>query len=77
MWPFNYTVMLLLNPVTYLYMDKENSNQDLIVDTNYGQVLGTTDISRNGREFFSFLGIPYAKPPIGNLRYAVISKNLI
>ncbi|ODM98280.1 Venom carboxylesterase-6 [Orchesella cincta] len=40
-----------------------------IVQTNYGQVIGRELYSRNGRVFNGYLGIPYAKPPIDNLRF--------
>ncbi|RZC40159.1 juvenile hormone esterase [Asbolus verrucosus] len=40
-----------------------------IVKTNYGPVIGLTQTSRYGRDFMSFRGIPYAKPPVGELRF--------
>lgn len=42
-----------------------------IVTVENGVLEGTTMQSRNGREFFAFQGIPYAKPPLGNLRFQV------
>lgn len=41
----------------------------LIVETRTGRVLGTTLTSRSGRKFAAFLGIPYARPPIGTRRF--------
>ena len=35
-----------------------------------GQVRGTLEKSQNGRLFSQFVGIPYAQPPIGKLRFA-------
>ncbi|KAG1653307.1 Acetylcholinesterase [Nymphon striatum] len=43
---------------------KEN---DLLVQTSYGSVKGELTTTRN---VASFLGIPYAKPPIGDKRFA-------
>ncbi|XP_076643314.1 esterase E4-like [Halictus rubicundus] len=34
-----------------------------------GHVLGTTIRTRNGRQIFAFLGIPYAEAPLKNLRF--------
>lgn len=41
------------------------------VNTRLGPIRGTTMLSRNGYKFNAFLGIPYAKPPIGELRFRV------
>lgn len=45
--------------------------QNPIVRTSLGRVEGTKKLSRAGREFFAFYGVPYAKPPVGELRFTV------
>ncbi|XP_037028874.1 esterase B1-like [Bradysia coprophila] len=45
------------------------SGATIIVDTNYGPLRGHQRKSAVGEKFFSFRGIPYAKPPIGDLRF--------
>lgn len=42
-----------------------------IVTTEQGDVLGSVRINRKGGEFYSFMSIPYAKPPVGELRFMV------
>uniref|UniRef100_A0A2H8TEY6 Carboxylic ester hydrolase n=2 Tax=Melanaphis sacchari TaxID=742174 RepID=A0A2H8TEY6_9HEMI len=41
---------------------------DNILNLSQGKIKGNIFKSRNGREFQAFQGIPYAKPPIGDLR---------
>jgi len=36
-----------------------------------GVIKGQILKSRNGRSYYSYTGIPYAKPPIGELRFKV------
>nr|XP_019531286.2 esterase B1-like isoform X2 [Aedes albopictus] len=45
------------------------SSQNLIIDTKYGPVRGTSRKSLLGQEYLSFQGIPYAKAPVGELRF--------
>ena len=47
-----------------------------VVMTKEGPVQGATSYSREGRKFYKFLGIPYAAPPVGELRFEVSSVNL-
>jgi carboxylesterase 2 len=35
-----------------------------------GQILK----SRNGRPYYSYTGVPYAKPPVGELRFEVFNE---
>ncbi len=43
----------------------------LVTIPSLGQVRGSHMTSAGGRQFFAFRGVPYAKPPIGNLRFKV------
>lgn len=42
-----------------------------VVKTSDGHLKGATGTNIDGGRFYSFLGIPYAKPPIGALRFKV------
>ena len=42
-----------------------------IVNTESGKLQGLLQLSRDGKQFASFYGIPYAEPPIRQLRFAV------
>lgn len=45
-----------------------------IVKIKLGQLRGTVNEDVNGESYYSFKGIPYAKPPVGKLRFKVINK---
>lgn len=45
------------------------ANDHPIVETCSGKVRGFKSISRSGRNYFAFTGIPYAKAPVGELRF--------
>lgn len=38
-----------------------------------GKIVGEISKTRNGRDVYSFRGIPYAEPPVGILRYVYSS----
>lgn len=42
-----------------------------IVKISAGHLLGTTKKSIEGYTYHAFKGVPYAKPPIGKLRFEV------
>ncbi|KAH9514795.1 Pyrethroid hydrolase Ces2a [Bulinus truncatus] len=41
-----------------------------VVHTPFGRLKGQEKTAQNGKTYFAFLGIPYAKPPVGKLRFA-------
>lgn len=50
---------------------EEEQQQDPFVITESGMIQGFTMRTVKGRRIFAFTGIPYAVPPIGQLRYYV------
>nr|AAF14517.1 alpha E7 esterase [Haematobia irritans irritans] len=45
------------------------TNETHIVDTEYGKIKGVKRLTVYDDSFYSFEGIPYAKPPVGELRF--------
>lgn len=45
--------------------------EEIIVKTKSGLVKGFKIASHYDYKYFNFLGIPYAKPPVGELRFKV------
>lgn len=45
--------------------------EKLTVEVEEGSLKGTTRTDINGRTIYGFQGIPYAKPPVGELRFKV------
>nr|XP_024218966.1 esterase FE4 [Halyomorpha halys]XP_024218967.1 esterase FE4 [Halyomorpha halys] len=59
-----------LQKVTFLlFLAGSLAENPLIVDTSTGKVRGYKMTSRSGRKFLAFSGVPYAKPPVGPLRF--------
>lgn len=58
--------------LTFHFHKMSESN---VVKTNYGPVRGLLRKSVVGEEYLSFRGIPYGKPPIGELRFRVSDSN--
>ena len=54
-----------------LYLTTIACGQQVEVDTKYGVVVGHAVELTSGTTINSFLGIPYAKPPTGDLRWQV------
>ncbi|XP_062123471.1 esterase B1-like [Drosophila sulfurigaster albostrigata] len=48
---------------------RQTTNETVIADTEYGKVRGVKRLSTYDVPYFSFEGIPYAQPPIGELRF--------
>lgn len=45
------------------------------MDISQGRIVGVESPLPNGKSFLSFQGIPYAQPPVGELRFKVIYFN--
>ena len=45
--------------------------ESLVTIPNLGQIRGLQMTSASGTIFYAYRGIPYAKPPIGELRFRV------
>ncbi|OWF56350.1 cholinesterase 1-like isoform X2 [Mizuhopecten yessoensis] len=54
---------------TFLFSFCTCGNQNPIRRTKYGRVRGFTETVYDGKKVEKYLGIPYAKPPIGELRF--------
>lgn len=61
----NFFVLILFLFLVYSKADSP------IVKTSLGTILGTLKQSDEGRDYASFEGIPYAKPPVDDLRFKV------
>uniref|UniRef100_A0A8D9BNT5 Carboxylic ester hydrolase n=1 Tax=Cacopsylla melanoneura TaxID=428564 RepID=A0A8D9BNT5_9HEMI len=54
----------------FAFPDLDRNMSTKVVNVSYGSLKGLEKISKyDGTKYLSFQGIPYAKPPIGNLRF--------
>lgn len=67
--------VIVIVPILGITVAEDNVNySDQVINTKYGPVKGMKLLSKyDGKEFYSYKGIPYAKPPVGELRYKVVS----
>lgn len=49
--------------------------ESIVITLPKGKIDGSINISKNNVTFYSYIGIPFAAPPIGKLRFQV-SKSL-
>lgn len=61
-------ISLLLHFLSIVHLYGING---VILDTKQGLLKGETLLSRDGRAFYAFYKIPYAEPPLGDLRFKV------
>ena len=65
------TIVLYLGPEWFMPSLRDQRIQNSpFVHTPNGDLIGTTLTSRNGRAILAFRRIPYAVPPINDLRYS-------
>lgn len=63
--------------LAYLYNPFRGAGKSPIVNTSFGKVVGSISLSRTGKEFYTYLGLPYALPPIGEKRFEVTFNGII
>ncbi|XP_056635865.1 juvenile hormone esterase-like isoform X1 [Diorhabda sublineata] len=61
--------MYVTSNLVYISLIFLNVNADILVNIPNGTILGRQEYSQRGITFYAFQQIPYAKPPIGNLRF--------
>jgi carboxylesterase type B len=44
---------------------------EVTVDVAHGSLRGKQSTAKSGFKYYSFKGVPYAKPPVGRLRFKV------
>lgn len=64
---FAWTGIKLFIDECYRYFYRE----EIVVKTKSGLVKGFKIVSNFDYSYFNFIGIPYAKPPVGDLRFMV------
>lgn len=65
-WLFKFFVLTCLC-VSTLYCEDDRPEANI----KQGHIKGIYQKTKNGREFSAFMSIPYAEPPIGELRFKV------
>lgn len=66
------TVLLLLLVASVTTAGTANEDGDVVtIETRQGSLKGLIQQAGSTRNYFSFRGIPYAMPPVGDLRFKV------
>lgn len=65
------TVLITLIAVFVRNYTNPNRLRAPILEISTGKVEGVISPSRDGRNFYEYLGIPFAKPPVSLLRFEV------
>ena len=63
------TCAIIIAPIFILAEVKENQRSP-VVQTKSGAVVGKIETLPHGKSVHEYLGIPYAEPPVGELRFA-------
>lgn len=66
----HWTCLVLLSlSLQSLTKEQFDRNEEIVVRTRSGKVAGKSKRTETGREVVSYLGIPFATPPVGDLRF--------
>ncbi|CAH2238147.1 jg22075 [Pararge aegeria aegeria] len=63
---------LSLIPLLFLVAIVRSQQPNPLVRVNNGILQGTWKVSTNGRNYASFMGVPYARPPVGKYRFRLM-----
>ncbi|XP_062575626.1 liver carboxylesterase 1-like [Saccostrea cucullata] len=61
--------IFLLSILTASSQSDDGEPKSVVIETPSGPVRGYQEFVKNDRSVYRFIGIPYAKPPVGNLRF--------
>lgn len=62
---------ILLHLLCLIAVARGDDLNETVVETRAGKLRGLIDKTVLGDDFYAFKGIPYAKPPVGQLRFQV------
>nr|CAD7193843.1 unnamed protein product [Timema douglasi] len=65
---YGFSIAIFIHLLAFVYLRVEDV-ETVVVQTDRGSLRGSSKISAIGSKYYSFQGIPYAKPPLGNLRF--------
>lgn len=68
---------VILTLTIILTISKINSCENPIVQFPLGTISGFIKNTIDGRQYYAFEGIPYAKSPVDELRFEVIKSKLL
>lgn len=63
------TALIAVVALTWIGRKTANASESTIVSTQYGQLEGTHVDSDKASDIVEYRGVPYAKPPVGELRW--------
>jgi len=63
------TVSLIAILIVVSWTTMSCCKNEIVVETEKGPIRGSKMKSKKGKRIFAFRGIPYAKPPVGDLRF--------
>jgi len=69
--PMGMTIVLILLAAVLVRYFHEPQELSPVVTVSGGKLQGVVSYSRNGNKIYEFLSVPYAKKPVGNLRFEV------